>query len=284
MIVECVPNFSEGRDPVIVHKIAAAISSVPGAKVLDRTSDPDHHRTVITFAGDEQAVEQAALEAASSAIRHIDLTTHAGVHPRIGAIDVIPFVPVSGVSLAECAALARRVASQLWTRFQLPSFLYEAASDSAKALETVRREARAGIPPDVGEGRHPTAGAAAVGARNFLIAWNIHLATSDLALAKRIARTIRFSSGGFPGVKALGLSLESRGEVQVSINSTDFDATPLHVVFQKVAAEAHSAGVAISGSELIGLIPARAVDHNLQWIRFEPGMILENALQSNQCW
>jgi glutamate formiminotransferase len=282
MLIECVPNFSEGRDRAVIARICDAISAVPGVAILDRTSDQDHHRSVITFAGSPDKVERAALQAAAAAVLEIDLSRHAGVHPRIGAIDVLPFVPISGVTLGECAALAVRVAESLWERLRLPAFLYEAAN-AGKGLEAVRREAFAGGPPDIGEGRHPTAGAVAVGARKFLIAWNILLNTGDLDVAKRIAKAIRFSSGGLPGVKALGLPLESLGQVQVSINSTDFEETPLHLVFDRVLEEARKAGVEVLGSELIGLLPARALElsagHDLRWFHFEPRLVLENALQ-----
>jgi glutamate formiminotransferase/glutamate formiminotransferase/formiminotetrahydrofolate cyclodeaminase len=250
--------------------------------LLDRTSDPDHHRTVVTFAGPPDAVERAAVEAAGAAVKEIDLNLHAGVHPRMGAIDVIPFVPVSGVMPAECAAMAGRVAEELWSRFRLPGFLYEWAA-GGRGLEDVRRAAFAGAAPDVGLGRHATAGAAVVGARRFLVAWNILLETRDVRVAMRIARKIRFSSGGFPGVKALGLPLESRGCVQVSINSTDFEATPLHVVLGAVESEAAGLEVGILGSELIGLIPERALElsagRELRWLNFEPRMVLERALE-----
>jgi glutamate formiminotransferase len=286
MILECVPNFSEGRDPAIIARIRDAIAAIPGISVLDWTSDTDHHRSVITFAGSPENVERAAGEAAAMAIQLIDLRGHIGVHPRIGAIDVLPFVPVSGITLVEAASLAVRVGARLWNQERLPVFLYEAANDG-KGLEVVRSAAFTGGAPDIGEGRHPSAGAVAVGARRFLIAWNIHLRTRDLSVAKHIAKAIRFSSGGFPGVKALGLPLESLGLVQVSINSTDFEATPLHFVFERVDSEARNAGVEVLGSELIGLIPARALElstgHDLRWLRFEPRLVFENALQLSKC-
>jgi glutamate formiminotransferase len=285
MIVECVPNFSTD-DERVVSLLCDAISAVPGICLFDCTSDRDHNRSVITFAGAILPVERAALAAAEVAVREIDLNRHFGVHPRIGSIDVLPFVPVDGISVGECAELAVRVASNLWEHLHLPAFLYEAAKDG-KGLEVVRREAREGSRPDFGVDRHPTAGAVAVGAREFLIAWNIHLKTRDLEIAKSIARSVRFSSGGFPGVKALGLPLDSLGCVQVSINSTDYRATPLHIVFERVVKEAGSFGVEVAGSELIGLIPVHAMKlsagHDLRWLRFEPGFILENALQLKKC-
>lgn len=276
MLIECVANFSEGRDLSVAAHIRDAIAN--HARVLDVTSDRDHNRSVITFAGVPSAVEQAAIEAARAAVAHIDLRRHEGVHPRIGAIDVIPFVPVSGVALEDCAAMAKRVAGELWQQLSLPSFLYEAAA-GGRGLEDVRRAANAGAAPDIGAGRHPSAGAVAIGARRFLVAWNILLDTRDLSLARQIARKIRQSSGGFPGVKALGLPLEERGCVQVSINSTDFEATSLQTVFAAVEQEALHSDVTVIGSELIGLIPRRALDGtDLRWINFKPRKILETAL------
>ncbi len=278
MIIECVPNISEGRN---AERIASIVGAISGVSILDCTSDYDHNRSVITFAGTPRAIENAAFEAAAAAVTEIDLTSHAGVHPRIGAIDVIPFVPVAGITLSECVAIAQRVAHRFWNDLRLPSFFYEAAADG-RHLEAVRRAACSGAPPDTGMNRHATAGATAIGARNFLVAWNINLCSDDLALARNIARAIRFSSGGFPGVKALGLHLDSRNQVQVSINSTDFEATPLHVIFEAVAKAAGEAGVRIAGSELIGLIPERALQlsqaHDLQWQNLQPRMILENAI------
>jgi len=275
LLIECVPNFSEGRDGAVVARLREAIAA--HAQVLDITSDADHNRSVITFAGAPEAVEQAAMEAARAAIETIDLRTHTGVHPRIGAIDVIPFVPISGASLEDCAAIAYRVARELWKRFHLPSFFYDAAG-AGRGLEDVRRAALACAAPDTGEGRHPTAGVAAIGARKFLVAWNVLLDSNDLPLAKSIAKKIRYSSGGFPGVKALGFALEVRGCVQVSINSTDFEATGLQQIFDAVAREANGK---IHGAELIGLIPQRALEGtNLPWINFDPAKVLETAIQT----
>jgi glutamate formiminotransferase len=277
-MIESVPNFSEGRDPTVIDALCAAVSSVPGVRLLDRTSDFDHHRTVVTFAGDSDPVAAAALAAVAVAVDTIDLTRHAGVHPRIGAVDVLPFVPLRGSTLNDCARLACDVGEEIWARFHVPVYLYEAAARTSvgKALENIRRPGFAGR-PDIGEGRHPTAGAVAVGARTFLIAWNVWLQTADLEIAKRIARRVRFSSGGFPGVKALGLPLAARGIVQVSINSTDFEATPLHRVFQLIEKEA---GVPVVGSELIGLIPEQALalstGHDLRWLNLTRDSILEH--------
>ncbi len=267
MLIECVPNFSEGRNPAVIASLTQAIAAhVP---VLDVTSDRDHNRTVITFAGDPQAVERAAFDAARQAVASIDLRQHTGVHPRIGAIDVIPFVPLSGAALEDCAAVARRLAHRLWDELQLPSFLYECAAEG-RPLEAVRRAAKAGAAPDIGEGRHATAGAAVVGARRFLVAWNIWLDSTDLQLAKQIAKCIRQ-----PGVKALGFPLEERNCVQVSINSTDFESVPLQTVFDSVAQRCREAAVAIQGAELIGMIPEQALNSShLPWLNLTPSLIL----------
>jgi glutamate formiminotransferase len=286
LIVECVPNFSEGRDPVIIAAIARAVSSVPEVSLLDSTSDQDHNRSVLTFAGQPQAVADAAFLAVREAALKIDMSHHAGVHPRIGAADVVPLVPVADISLEACAALARGLGARIWNELGVPVYLYEAAAlrPECQRLENVRKLAPAGFPPDFGTGRHPTAGASVVGARKFLIAWNINLRTTDLAVARQIAREIRQSSGGLPAVKSIGLPLESRGEVQVSINLVDFERTPLYVVFEAVREKCAEKGIAIAGSELIGMIPAAALKssegYDLQWQNMRPELVLENRIQS----
>jgi glutamate formiminotransferase len=276
-VIECVPNFSEGRDPVIV----AALGRAVGPLLLDTTSDPDHHRSVLTFAGAPENVARAALSVIAVAVERIEITRHAGVHPRIGAADVVPFVPVADITLQQCAELAAETAERVWKELRLPVYLYEAAArrPECRRLESIRKLAPAGLPPDIGDGRHPTAGACVIGARKFLIAWNINLTTTDLAAAKRIAAAIRESSGGLPAVKALGLPLAARGQVQVSINLVDFEITPLHVVFEAVAERCSRARIEIAGSELIGMIPASALeaskDHDLRWENLRPEAILE---------
>ena len=269
--IECVPNFSEGRDAPTINALDRAAGSVPGAMLLDRTSDVDHNRSVLTIAGTPQAVAEAAFRAVTTAVRFIALPVHEGVHPRIGAADVVPFVPVANSSLEECTEIAIGVAARCWDELRLPVFLYEAAArDASRARLEVLRSARFSGLPDFGAGQHPTAGAAIVGARNFLVAWNINLASRDLASARGIARAVRESAGGLRCVKALGLELRSRGQVQVAINLTDFDVTPLHVVFQRVYEEARLRNIEIAGSELIGLIPERALEvsrgHDLRWL------------------
>jgi glutamate formiminotransferase len=288
-IVECVPNFSEGRDAAKVARIAAAIQSAPGVAVLDQTLDADHNRSVITFAGPPETVAEGALRGLESAVAEIDLNRHQGVHPRIGAADVVPFVPIAGVTLAECALIAARAGEEAWRRTRVPVYLYGAAATRPDrvALENVRREVRtqADKHPDFGEAElHPTAGATVVGARNILIAFNVNLQTADVAIARAIARKVRFSSGGLPHVKALGLLLSSRGVAQVSMNLTDFEQTPVHVAFQAVREEAARRGVGVASSEIVGLIPRKALDMaagcDLLIENFRPEIVLENRLKA----
>ncbi|MGD1069382.1 MAG: glutamate formimidoyltransferase [Bryobacteraceae bacterium] len=282
-VVECVPNFSEGRDPVIVAAIGRGVPCL-----LDTTSDPDHNRSVLTFAGAPREVADAALAAVRVAVEKIDIRRHAGVHPRLGAADVVPFIPVREIGLAQCADLARDTGARIWEQLRVPVYLYEAAAErpACRRLENVRRLAPAGLPPDIGEGRHATAGACVVGARKFLVAWNINLRTTDVAAARTIAREIRESNGGLPAVKAMGFPLEARGQVQVSINLVDFEVTPLYVVFEAVAERCLGRGIEVAGSELIGMIPAAAIKasegHNLRWENLRPELILENRLPALQ--
>jgi len=295
-LVECVPNFSEGRDRVKVEAIAKAIASAPGAAVLDLELDADHNRSVITFAAPPESAVEAALNGIGKAAELIDLNHHTGVHPRIGAADVVPFVPLAGVSMEDCVKLAERAAAEMWKRFGVPAYLYEAAArrDDRRGLENIRRGQFEGLreavktdperAPDVGGPElHPTAGATVTGARKFLIAYNINLASSDLALAKAIAKAIRTSSGGMPCVKGMGVLLESRGIAQVSMNLTDFETTPVHAVYERVRVLAAEQGVSIAGSEIIGLIPKRAIEmtaeHFLRVEGFRPSMVLENRLE-----
>lgn len=294
-LIECVPNFSEGRDPDKVEQIAAAIASVAGVALLDRHMDPDHHRSVITLAGPPEAVAEAALRGVGKAVELIDLNCHAGVHPRIGAADVVPFVPLEAVELEECAALAWTVGEQIWRRYGVPVYFYGAAALRAERadLAKVRRGQFEGLReqapvnperrPDVGGPcLHPTAGAVAVGARKFLIAYNINLNTPCVEVARQIARAIRASSGGFPHVKAIGLKLNTRNLTQVSINLTDFEQTPVERLYETVRREAASHGVSLAGSELVGLIPRKAFEMAPDFYRrcdnFHPGVVLEDRL------
>jgi len=269
-IVECVPNFSEGRDAGVVARIVEAIASVPGAAVLGQTSDYDHNRSVVTFAGKPDSIAEAAFRGIERAVALIDMNRHLGVHPRVGVADVVPFVPVSGVSLADCVQMAERVGERVWRELGVPVYLYDAAARRPERMnlanirrgrfEKLREEVLVNPErqPDFGgPALHPTAGACVIGARKFLIAFNMNLATADVEIARRIARKIRFSSGGLPAVRALGLFLESRGTAQVSINLIYFEITPLCAVVEAVRVEAKLCGVEISGVELIGLIPRR---------------------------
>jgi glutamate formiminotransferase len=294
-LIECVPNFSEGRDAARIDALVAAMSGVHEAWMLDRHSDADHNRTVITIAGAPESVAEAALRGVGAAVRLIDMRQHHGAHPRIGATDVLPLVPIEGVTLQDCAALAQQVGRQIWERFQVPVYFYEAAAlrPERAALEQVRKgqlealrrkasldPARA---PDVGgPALHPTAGAIAVGARKFLIAYNINLDTPDAGIAAEIARAIRSSNGGLPALKAIGIVLPSRGISQVSMNLTDFERTPLQQAYEAVRAEAQRRGCAIAGSEIVGLVPRKALDTTAEYFskldHFSPGQILENRL------
>jgi glutamate formiminotransferase len=282
-LVECVPNFSEGRDPAKIEAIVEAIRSA-GAAVLDRSSDHDHHRSVVTFAAPADLAGEAAFRAVRQAVASLDLRSHSGVHPRIGAADVVPFVPVRGVTLADCAAIAQQTGRRIWEELRVPVYLYEAAAlrPECRNLADIRRGA-VPLPDFGGPALHPSAGAVVVGARKFLIAFNVNLQTSDVAIARRIARAVRFSSGGLPYVKAMGVLLASRNLAQVSMNLTDFEQTSIPVAFEAVRAQAAQYGVAIAGSEIVGLVPRKALDPEaaaqLQLENFGPHLILENRLE-----
>ncbi|MHB8484147.1 MAG: glutamate formimidoyltransferase [Candidatus Acidiferrales bacterium] len=294
-LIECVPNFSEGRDVAKIDALVAAMQAVEGVYILDRESDADHNRCVITLAGEPEPVAEAALRGIGKALDLIDLTKHSGAHPRLGATDVIPFIPVDGVTIEECVALAKKVGHEVWKRYQIPVYFYEAAAlrPERTNLENVRKGQFEGIreevlknpdrAPDIGEPRlHPTAGAVIVGARKFLIAYNINLDTPDVDIAKRIAKSIRFSNGGLRYVKAMGVDLRARHVAQVSINMTDYEQTPLHRVFEMVRSEAARYGASIIGSEIVGLIPKRAIEMTaefyLQFENFSPAQVFENRL------
>jgi glutamate formiminotransferase len=294
-LVECVPNFSEGRDAAKVDAIVQAVVAVPEVVLLDRESDADHNRSVLTFVGPPAAVADAAFRAVEKAASLIDLTRHHGAHPRIGAADVVPFIPIEGMALADCVKLAGRVGSEIWNKLRIPVYFYEAAARRPERvnLENIRRgqfeallQEMGTVPerhPDVGDPVcHPTAGATVVGARKFLIAYNINLGTADVGIAKKIAKTIRFSSGGFRYVKSMGVTLASRNLAQVSINLTDFEQTPMHVVFETVRREAERYGVPVVGSEIVGLIPRKALEMSagyfLRYENFRPELVLENRI------
>ncbi len=296
-IVECVPNFSEGRDEAKIELIAKAIASTPDVFVLDREMDADHNRSVITFAGEPDAVVEAAFRAAANAVELIDINQHEGEHPRIGALDVLPFTPIKGMTMDECVILARHAGERIARDLRIPVYLYEKAAtrpdrvDLAEVrrgeFEVLRKEieTKPERKPDFGEAKmHPTAGAMAVGARPPLIAYNVNLATEDLSIAKKIAKAVRGRDGGFQYVKALGLELKNRRQVQVSMNLVSYEDTPVFRVFETIKREAARYGVAIAGSEIVGLVPQAALnacsDFYLQFENFSEDLILEHRLQT----
>ena len=296
MVIECVPNVSEGRRPEIVARMADAIRAVTGVRLLDYSSDASHNRSVFTLAGDAAGVERAVLALFERAVEDIDLRTQRGEHPRLGAVDVVPFVPIEGVTMAECVALAKQVGAEVAARFQIPVYLYEEASADPvrKNLEDIRRGefeglaakmATAGWAPDFGPATpHPSAGAAVIGARMPLIAYNINLATDRLDVAKKFAAAIRHSSGGYRFVKAMGIRLEARGIVQVSMNLTNYEKTPIFRVLETVKREAERYGVAVLESEIVGLVPSAALmsaaEFYLQIKGFSAEQVLENKLRT----
>jgi glutamate formiminotransferase len=291
-LVECVPNFSEGRDKSKVDAIVDAMK-MPGVYLLDREMDADHNRCVITLVGDRDAIQEAAIRGVGKAAELIDLNVHAGAHPRMGAADVVPFIPIDGVTVEDCVAIANHVGEEIWKRYQIPVYLYESAAriPERQGLENIRRGQFEGIRaeiasnpsrrPDIGEPRvHPTAGATVVGARKFLIAYNVFLNTPDVNIAKKIAKAVRFSSGGLRFVKGAGFLV--RGQAQVSMNLTDFEQTPIHRVFEIVKREAARYGVIPVSSEIVGLIPKKALEDAAEWFlqieNFDSSLILENRL------
>ena len=298
-VVECVPNFSEGRDARRVEAIVAAMR-VEGVHLLDWSMDADHNRSVVTIAGEPSAVVEAAVRGAGKAAELIDLTRQQGVHPRIGAADVIPFVPISGIKLEQCVLLARQAGLEIWRRFGVPVFFYEAAAarpDRAN-LEEVRRGQFEGLRdavrndsarrPDLGgPGLHPTAGACAVGARKFLVAYNIYFDSTDVSVVRAIAREIRAASGGLKGIKAMGVL--AHGRAQLSMNITDFEVTPISQVFRVVSSLAIRHKAALAEGEVIGLLPERACERESEWMRqligFDPlTKILEHRLGAPLAW
>jgi len=293
-LVECVPNFSEGRDKAKVDAIVDGMK-MDGVYLLDREMDADHNRCVITLVGERESIQEAAIRGVGKAAQLIDLNRHQGAHPRMGAADVVPFIPIEGVSIADCVAMARHVGEQIWQRYRIPVYLYEAAATSPERqnLENIRRGQFEGIrdeiatnsarKPDFGEPRvHPTAGATVVGARKFLIAYNVFLNTPDVDIAKKVAKAVRFSSGGLRFVKGAGFPV--RGLAQVSMNLTDFEQTPIHRVFEFVKREAARYGVSPVSSEIVGLIPKKALEQTAEWFlqveNFDSSLILENRLSA----
>ncbi len=293
-LIECIPNFSEARRPEVIDRIAAAIQSVAEVKLLDRSSDLDHNRTVLTFAGSPAGVEEAAFLAIKTAAELIDLDAHTGEHPRIGATDVVPFVPLSGASMDECIAIAKRLGERVGRELKIPVYLYEAAATKPERtnLENIRRGQYEGLKkeiesdpnrkPDYGPSQLPKAGATVIGARNPLIAFNVYLTTDDVNIAKKIAKAVRQSSGGLRYVKGLGLLVD--GRAQVSMNLTNFRETPIARVVEFIRREAERYGVGIHHSELVGLIPQAALVDAAVWYTqldsFSPEQILESRLYS----
>ena len=296
--IECVPNFSEGRDRKKIEALVSAMSGGKGAWVLDVHSDADHNRSVITLAGEPESVAEAALRGVGKAMELIDLRGHRGEHPRIGATDVLPFVPIEGLTMENCVTFARRAGQEIWSRYKIPVYFYEEAAlrPERKRLESVRSGEfeylrdevlrNADRTPDIGgPALHPSAGAVALAARKFLIAYNVNLDTPDVSLAKKIARAIRASNGGLPHVKAIGVKLKGRNLAQVSMNLTDFEQTSIRRAFEAVRIEARRGGCSIHSSEIVGLVPRKALDPedaaDFQLEDFSPEKkILETRLES----
>lgn len=300
-MIECVPNFSEGRNPAVVGEIVQAMLAVPGVSLLAQEMDADHNRSVITLAGEPQAVAEAAVRGVGIAAQRIDLRHHQGAHPRLGATDVVPFVPLAGATLEECVKLAEWAGEEIWKRYQIPVYLYEAAArrEDRHGLENIRKGQFEGVSelvktdpsrtPDFGlpfpDCRlHPSAGATVVGARKFLIAYNINLDTADLAVAKAIAKAVRTSSGGLPAVKGMGVLLSHPPRAQVSMNLTDFETTSLATAWHAVTAEAVKHGATPVESELIGLVPRKALEQAaaemLKFVAFDAEMVIETRVES----
>jgi glutamate formiminotransferase len=297
-IVECVPNFSEGRNQEVIEALVREAGSVPGVTLLDYASDVNHNRSVFTLAGDPEHIVEAAFRLCKAAKEKIDLTKHRGEHPRMGAADVIPFIPLKDTTTEECIAISLKAAERIWTELGIPVFLYEdsARTPARRNLADIRKGQFEGMPekllkdewaPDFGERKiHPTAGVTAVGARMPLIAFNVNLGTSDIAVATAIAQTIRAQNGGYKYCKAIGVMLEDRKIVQVSMNMVNYEGTPLYRVFEAIRFEAARWGVPIIGSEIVGLTPAKAlVDCAEYYLKIEKfdyrRQVLENHLMRN---
>jgi glutamate formiminotransferase / 5-formyltetrahydrofolate cyclo-ligase len=297
-LIESIPNISEGRRTDLIERCAAAVRAVAGVQLLDHSSDASHNRSVFTLVGDREPIKAATLALFEEALAHIDLQSHRGEHPRLGAVDVVPFVPIEGVTMAECVALARDVAAEAAERFSLPVYLYEeaASTPARRNLEDIRRGEFEGLAakmaspewaPDYGPASpHPTAGASVIGARMPLIAYNINLNTDRLDVARKIAAAVRHSSGGLRYVKAMGVKVEDRNLAQVSMNLTNYEKTPIFRVFDLVRREAARYGVSILESEIVGLVPSAALmasaEYFLQLERFGANQILEHRLRHHE--
>ena len=294
-LIECIPNFSEGRDADLIAALVSTAKSVPGVTLLGHSSDTNHNRSVLTLVGDPEGIAQAAFLLCKTASEKIDMTKHSGEHPRMGATDVIPFVPIRDCTMQECVEISRQVAKRIYDELKIPSFLYEdsCTNENRRNLAAIRKGQFEGMPekllqeewaPDFGERKiHPTAGIVAIGARMPLVAFNVNLDTSDIEIANKIAKTIRGSSGGFKYCKAIGIMLEDRNIAQVSMNMVNYEGTALYTVFEAIREEAGKCGVSIVGSEIIGLTPAKALvdcaEYYLKIENFDYGkQILENHL------
>lgn len=293
-LVECVPNFSEGQRPEVIAAIVNEVKNVPGVSLLNVNSDASHNRTVVTFVGEPQAAKQAAFKACAKAAELIDLEQHKGEHPRIGATDVIPFIPVSDITMEECVELANELGQEIGEKLNIPVYMYEAAAKTPARvkLPDVRKGEYEGLKtaiatperkPDYGPARMPSAGATVVGARQFLIAYNINLSTSDVSIAKKIATSIREAKGGYKYCRAMGVMIEDRNMAQVTINMVDYTGTPLHRVFETVKSEAARYGVNVIGSEIVGMVPLQALidtaDFYLRFEGFDRKQVLEENLR-----
>jgi len=294
-IIECIPNFSEGRNQETLDALASAARSVPGVTLLDFSGDADHNRSVFTLIGDPDGISEAAFQLCKVASEKIDMTKHSGEHPRVGATDVMPFVPIRNVTMDECVEISKKVAQRIWDELQIPSFLYEYSSTRPERqnLAKIRKGQFEGMPaklleedwaPDYGERKiHPTAGITVIGARQILVAYNVNLNTPDISIAQAIAESVRGMSGGYKYCKAIGVMLEDRNVAQVSMNFVNFMETPIYRVQEAIRFEAKRWGVEIIGSELIGLAPSRALidcaEYYLQIENFNfDKQVLENHL------
>ncbi|MFB0518878.1 MAG: glutamate formimidoyltransferase [Acidobacteriota bacterium] len=293
-VIESVPNFSEGQRGEVISAIVNRVKEVPGAKVLDISSDPDHNRSVLTMVGDQDSLKGAILGLFEKAVELIDLTKHQGEHPRMGAVDVVPFVPIKGITMDDCISLSKELGEEIAEKFNIPVYFYEesATREERRNLAHIRKGQFEGFfekiklpewQPDCGPAKvHPTAGVVAVGAREFLIAYNVNLGTDNLEVASNIAKAVRHISGGLRYVKALGMTMEERKLVQVSMNLVNYKKTPIFRVFELIRAEAHRYGVPIVGSEIVGLVPNDALlgaaEYYLQIENFSPSQVIENRL------
>lgn len=293
-LIECVPNFSEGRNPDVIEAIVAPFRKTDGCVLLDYRADKDHNRLVVSLVGSPEPIQDALIQAAQVAITHIDMEKHEGGHPRIGAVDVIPFVPLQNIDISACAKMAHEFGQQFNAETGVPVYFYEAAAmtPERKRLETIRRGQYEALKteiadpdrhPDIGKPKlHPTAGATVIGARKFLIAFNVNLSTDDVTIARKIAATVRSSSGGLGHVKGIGLALEARGLTQVSMNIVDYEKNALFRVVEMIRAEARRWGVSIIETEVYGMVPAMALldsaAHYLQIVDFDPKQVVELAM------